>query len=64
MIRYMIESPQVRGTDSDNRSKWTTENHKKKAISEHAGLSNFETPEGAANVIGKKIEKARSTGRR
>ena len=43
-------------------SKWTTDSLQKNAISEHAGLSNFETPEGAAKIVGDRIRDAREVG--
>ena len=45
-----------------DRSKWTTDSLQKNAISEHAGLSNFETPEGAAKIVGDRIRDAREVG--
>lgn len=52
--------PRVTGVAE--RSKWTTDSRQNKAISEHAGLSNFETPEGAAKIVGDRIRDARNVG--
>lgn len=46
----------------DQRQKWTTEKRQLQAISEHAALSNFDTPEAAAKTVGDMIEAARIFG--
>lgn len=46
----------------DHPKKWNTEKRQLQAISEHAALSNFDTPEAAAEVVGKRVEAARVVG--
>lgn len=46
----------------DKRKKWTTEPRQLQAISEHAALSNFDTPEAAARTVGDIIEATREIG--
>lgn len=46
----------------DKRKRWTTEKRQLMAISEHAALSNFDTPEAAAKTVGDMIETARTIG--
>lgn len=53
---------EARIPQADVRSRLTTEKRQLNFISEQAGLSNFDTPERTAQVIGDKVEAARTVG--
>lgn len=53
---------EARVASTDVRSHLTTEKRQMNFISEQAGLSNFDTPEKTAEIIGNKIEGARVAG--
>lgn len=53
---------EARVPQAEVRSRLNTEKRQLSYISEHAGLSNFDTPERTAQVIGDKVEAARIVG--